>query len=702
MKRYLEAGKMARNFSLCAIVVLMAAGSAYAKNMFEWRLVTLPSLGFKNAAQVQTASDYMARMKASGYNGLILGGGSITHLPKQPPEAKARIQQFVATAGHNGISIIPLSQGPDGNPFMDSTLVEAFPCKATAFAVANGEARAKGDPSLAFANGGFEEDFSPWQLDRNYFSIDSTVMRSGGASLRCDDPTANYVRANQNIKVKPYTAYRLSMWVKTQNIATHNNKYGDWKCRDIAFTVQGGGVYIYSDRYFKNGLSANTNWKLVQTHFHSLGNTSVKVSVQATRGHQYKGTVWYDDIAISEVGLCGAVIRENMEVVVKSTAGKVFSEGSDYAIGEEKLTIPAGSSIKNGDKLLVDWYRMANVVSSRSNAAFCYQDIWAGMRKQIALEDEWFGVSSAKMMKYSEWRLAGWDPVCIQSYDINNIGSAGYTSAVANITNRLYKEANGSRIGLVYNDAYDPYHNSKAAYYVVNGGCAGSGYGLDEDIIVVNWCGSQHNRYKSLRFFAGTDGVSRPGWGVKTSRQRQILSTALGIPSWQQWMAQLDLAEEDGNLPDGSVIGITYHTYKAFPQYYDQIEHMAAVCDSAGRWGSGPIPFPKATPGVPYDVTGVKREGSQIVIGDIALTTGNGVGSKHRLLRFSIPDNKNVKLSIYDLQGKRVAILLDEQMAPNTYVRNLNVSNFAAGVYFASLEVKEKGVKRITLKLMVY
>jgi len=58
-------------------------------------------------------------------------------------------------------------------------------------------------------------------------------------------------------------------------------------------------------------------------------------------------------------------------------------------------------------------------------------------------------------------------------------------------------------------------------------------------------------------------------------------------------------------------------------------------------------------------------------------------------IRFTIPGTRReqVRLAVYDVRGKEVALLVDEVLAPGTYERELNGSNLAAGVYWPRLQV---------------
>ena len=57
-------------------------------------------------------------------------------------------------------------------------------------------------------------------------------------------------------------------------------------------------------------------------------------------------------------------------------------------------------------------------------------------------------------------------------------------------------------------------------------------------------------------------------------------------------------------------------------------------------------------------------------------------------IRFTIPDTQreHVRLAVYDVHGREVALLVNEALSPGTYERELNGSPLAAGVYWSRLE----------------
>lgn len=54
-------------------------------------------------------------------------------------------------------------------------------------------------------------------------------------------------------------------------------------------------------------------------------------------------------------------------------------------------------------------------------------------------------------------------------------------------------------------------------------------------------------------------------------------------------------------------------------------------------------------------------------------------------IEFQIQRAGNVKLTVYDLLGKVVAVLVNEQLRPGSYETEWNASGYASGVYFYKL-----------------
>jgi hypothetical protein len=55
-------------------------------------------------------------------------------------------------------------------------------------------------------------------------------------------------------------------------------------------------------------------------------------------------------------------------------------------------------------------------------------------------------------------------------------------------------------------------------------------------------------------------------------------------------------------------------------------------------------------------------------------------------IKFSIPSNGLVKLTVFDITGRQVAVLVNENLNAGTYTADFNAANVASGIYFYKLE----------------
>src|SRR4030095_1512086 len=51
-------------------------------------------------------------------------------------------------------------------------------------------------------------------------------------------------------------------------------------------------------------------------------------------------------------------------------------------------------------------------------------------------------------------------------------------------------------------------------------------------------------------------------------------------------------------------------------------------------------------------------------------------------IKFQIPHQGNVHLAIYDIMGKEMEVIVNENLQPGTYEIEWNATNFASGVYY--------------------
>jgi hypothetical protein len=55
-------------------------------------------------------------------------------------------------------------------------------------------------------------------------------------------------------------------------------------------------------------------------------------------------------------------------------------------------------------------------------------------------------------------------------------------------------------------------------------------------------------------------------------------------------------------------------------------------------------------------------------------------------IKFDIPKSSNVKITVYDITGKELEVLVNEKLQAGTYQTTWNASNFSSGVYFYRIQ----------------
>src|SRR5205823_1767189 len=108
---------------------------------------------------------------------------------------------------------------------------EGMPAKDAPFVVKNGKADIDTSDNPVLKNGDFEQSrgdvATGWSYQDEpgkYSFIDHDVKHSGTASLRFGTagatlPAPANWRINQKLTLKPWRYYRLSFWVKTQDLS---------------------------------------------------------------------------------------------------------------------------------------------------------------------------------------------------------------------------------------------------------------------------------------------------------------------------------------------------------------------------------------------------------------------------------------------------------------------------------------------------
>jgi hypothetical protein len=58
------------------------------------------------------------------------------------------------------------------------------------------------------------------------------------------------------------------------------------------------------------------------------------------------------------------------------------------------------------------------------------------------------------------------------------------------------------------------------------------------------------------------------------------------------------------------------------------------------------------------------------------------------MISFDVAESRHVSVKVYDIQGKEVEILVNQNLTPGKYNVDFNGENLASGIYFYSLETE--------------
>lgn len=510
----------------------------------------------------------MRRAKAAGYTGVVLADSKFARLHDLPDRYFANVERVKAEAARLGLVLVP-SVFPIGysNGLLasDPNLAEGMPVRDALFVARGGEAELVPDPAVAFTNGDFEAVAEKgaftgwdWQDTNGAIAADREVVASGKASARvrdvgAHDPEHGHARIVQKVPVSPWRCYRISVRVKTDGFAPAD-------AARIQVLVDGTPLHHQT-----LGLAATQDWKTHRIVFASCAHTEVTVYLGTWEAK--RGTLWWDDARIEEVGLLNVVRRPGAPLVVRGEDGTAYEEGRDFAavadpglgaqpwageydVDHEPPTIRLlpGGRIADGTRLRVSWYFAPLIHDGQVMCCLAEPAVTAWCRDQFARVHKLFA-SPFAFWQHDEIRCLGWDVACEKT----GLTPGALLAKSARDCAAIVREIAPGATSLTWSDMFDPHHNAHDGYYLVRGTLAGSWEGLGKDVVVVNW-----NRGKardSLESFA-------------LREHRQIIAGYYDGPvgDVRGWL------EAARGVP--GVIGIMYTTWE---RKYDDLEAFAKI-----------------------------------------------------------------------------------------------------------------------------
>jgi len=461
---------------------------------------------------VKTASEH-------GLNGMVLAAG-LDNLDLQPPEYFKRLEEVKQICTQHNIEIIPtgFSVGYGGSVLShDKNLAAGIAVEDALFVVETGGPKAGlskpafggahlvSDPPVQIVNPGFEE------YDGNILAgykfhdrpgevsfVDKEVFKNGKASLMFEN-FGNYehghARVMQEVKVHPHRCYRLSCWVKTDQLEPAGS------FRLAILSLDGRDLAPWDP-----AVPASADWRKVVMGFNSLNFDTVRIYVGLWGGKS--GKFWLDDFQLEEVGLLNILRRPGTPLTVRGEDTQlVYEEGKDFAAVKDSrlnfkfdheppvLEILPASRIKNGQRLRVSYYHGMAINRGQVTACMSEPEIYEFWQKQTQLLHNHLAMSKY-LLSMDEIRVGGACEACKKrKMTMAQILGDCITKQVG-----IIRQVNPRAEVFIWSDMLDPNHNAHDNYYLVDGDFTNSWNYIPKDLIIVCWYYEKRN--ESLKFFS--------------------------------------------------------------------------------------------------------------------------------------------------------------------------------------------------------
>ena len=490
---------------LVVVLTMLLLVTPLRAGTYPDRFVWVFGWNLRSDREVTEICDVLKTASQHGINGAVMSLGLDT-LSTKTPDYFRRLEQVQDACRRYQLELIPaiFSVGYGGTALMhDRNLAEGLPVVDAPFVVEDGVARLAPDGVAGIVNGGFEE-FSGNKLAGFGFHdqpgevsfIDSEVKHGGRAALRLENFAANphgHGRVMQEVAVRPHRCYRISVWVKTEQLQPAD-----------AFKIQVlAGNRALSPRAFN--LQPTSDWHKLTMVFNSFDLESVRLYAGMWGGKS--GRLWLDDWTLEEVGPLNVLRRPGTPVTVRSEDGQVvYTEGIDFAPLEDPgfntrrvdraapgIKILPNSRICDKERLKVSWYHAQAINSSQVTVCMAEPKLYEVFDREARLLAERLRPRRV-FLNMDEIRMGGTCAACRGRNMAELLGEC-----ITRQTEILRRYMPGAEI-YVWSDMLDPNHNAHGDYYLVNGDFKGSWNHVPKDLIIAVWGGAP--REKSLQFFA--------------------------------------------------------------------------------------------------------------------------------------------------------------------------------------------------------
>ena len=339
--------KMAGAVMCLLIVTGLCLGCASAQERELSRRWLFVMRNIRQPENVERTVALFPRAQAAGYNAVVLSDSSLYRLDTADEAYRNNLLRLQREAKQHGLELIPcvMPIGYSGSILGDDrNLAEGMPVKDCLFVVRGGEGVHVPDPEVALPGGDFDSAegnvFGGWNMQdypgQSTFA-DHEVVHSGRTSVRMEnipqaDPRWGHCRFSRAIALKPYRQYHVSAWIKTEGFEAPHT---------VNISVLAPTEQERSLCYAHFDIKPTQDWTEYHIVFNSLGYDTVRLYFGTWEGKG--GRIWWDDVAVEEIGLHNLLRRDGCPLTVRGEDGTVYQEGIDFEPVRDAELSPASS-----------------------------------------------------------------------------------------------------------------------------------------------------------------------------------------------------------------------------------------------------------------------------------------------------------------------------------------------------------------------
>ncbi len=515
------------------------------------------------------------RASANKLNGAFIPDYKYDFISQQPQRYRDSLVSARKYLNSKYMKFVPgcMSFGySNGLLYWDPNLASGLPVQGQKFVIQGDTAKIVPSSNVTLSNPGFETHngnnfpgFGFIDQPGVMSFADTQEKHSGNVSIRFSgfEQIGGYMnaRVSSRFKVKPYTQFHASAWVKTENL-----KFSS-QFQITAIGNKGRGLCYQN----VNVPSTTTGWQKFDVTFNSLDADTMNVywGVWGPTA----GKFWFDDLVLEEVAFVNLIRREGAPLSVDNPLlDLVIMEAIDYdSLVDKKMgyvnpwpgdydswhqpptfRIKKTGSIKNGDTLFMSYYHAVVVYDGQVMVTMSDQKVYDIIERELKLLDS-LAQPDIYFMNHDEIRTMNWDA----GDQSRGLTPGQILGDNVNKCTDIIKRINPKADVWTWTDMFDPYHNAVPGvknYYLVNGDLGGVADLIPNTLGMVSW--NFGKAKQSLGYFSdrGFRQMTAPFYDQDQNAIRISKESSQGVPNF---------------------LGMLYTTWGA---NYNYLEHHARYC----------------------------------------------------------------------------------------------------------------------------